>query len=99
VFNKMDVKDTDILLPTRPNSLGISALKGTGVDKLLDILTEVMPERRKRVKVLIPYEKGNIVSQIHDFARINSEDHTLNGTLLDIIVDPKGLSIVSEFIV
>jgi len=99
VYNKMDIKETDVILPPRPHSLGISAKTGARVKELLDMLTEVMPERRKRVEVLIPYSKGNIVAQIHDFARINSETHTENGTLMEIIVDTKGLSIVSEYIV
>jgi len=97
-YNKIDIKG-DTILPIRKNSVEISAKTGFGVDKLLLTLCDVMPQKRTSLEVLIPYNKGGLVSQIHDFAHINSEEHTESGTLLNIVVDSKDVGIVSDYIV
>ena len=53
VFNKIDLADK------RPAGIAISAKTGEGTAEMLDALCRVLPERR-RVTVLIPYDKGDI---------------------------------------
>jgi GTP-binding protein HflX len=65
----------------------------------LDMLCEAMPEKRHRVKVLIPYDKGSLISVIYKNANINSEEHTADGTLMDITADHKTFNLVSDYIV
>ncbi|OQB15990.1 MAG: GTPase HflX [Firmicutes bacterium ADurb.Bin193] len=98
-YNKIDLVESTDFLPPRPNSVSISAKTGLGIDALLQKVCDIMPEGRRRVTVLIPYDKGDIVSRVYETSRVNSEEHTENGTLLDIVTDSRGLSIVSDYIV
>ena len=77
----------------------LSVKKGHNIDKLLDTLCDAMPEKRRRVKVLIPYSKGSVLSIIYANANVNSEEHTAEGTLMDITADAKTYNMVSDFIV
>lgn len=97
-LNKCDINCGEIVPPTL-NTVKISAKDGMGIEDLLNKIVDALPEKRTRVKVLIPYSKGSIVSEIYKTASINSEEHTADGTLFDITVDKKGYSIVSDFIV
>lgn len=96
-FNKADLCQE--FVPKKQMSVDISAKTGYNVDKLLDMLCEAMPEKRHRVKVLIPYDKGSLISVIYKNANINSEEHTADGTLMDITADHKTFNLVSDYIV
>ena len=96
-YNKIDAAPDAVL--QKPMSVGISAKTGFNIGKLLEMLADALPEKRHRVKVLIPYSDGSVVSQIYKNASINSEEHTADGTLLDITVDAKTFSQVSDYIV
>ena len=96
-FNKADLCQE--FVPKKQMSVDISAKTGYNVDRLLDMLCEAMPEKRHRVKVLIPYDKGSLISVIYKNANINSEEHTADGTLMDITADHKTFNLVSDYIV
>ncbi|MDR0405355.1 MAG: GTPase HflX [Clostridiales bacterium] len=98
-FNKTDLPRGDSVPQFRAGSVNISAKTGAGVDALLHALCGAMPEQRKRVTVLVPYGEGNLVSLLHETALVKNARHTENGTLLDVVVDSKGLAIVSDYIV
>ena len=93
VFNKIDLADK------RPAGIAISAKTGEGTAEMLDALCRVLPEKRRRVTVLIPYDKGDIVDMLYKNAKPYKESHTDKGVLLDISVDGRLFSIVSDFIV
>jgi len=98
VYNKSDlIQDND--LPPSENTVEISAKTGMGIDNMLQRLCELLPEKRKNVKVLIPYNQGGLVARLYETTQVNSEEHTENGTLLDIVADSRGLAIVSDYIV
>ena len=99
VYNKIDLVSDRECVPPSVNSVEISAKTGSGVERLLERLCDILPEKRRNVKVLVPYQQGSIVAKLHEIAHINSESHTENGTLLDVVVDSKGYSIVSDYIV
>ena len=96
-FNKADLCQE--FVPKKQMSVDISAKTGYNVDRLLDMLCEAMPEKRHRVKVLIPYDKGSLISVIYKNANINAEEHTADGTLMDITADHKTFNLVSDYIV
>lgn len=96
-FNKIDLVEDFAL--NKQMSVEISVKKGHNIDKLLETLCDAMPEKRHRVKVLIPYNKGAVLSVIYANANVNSEEHTPDGTLMDITADAKTYNMVSDFIV
>ncbi|MBR0277183.1 MAG: GTPase HflX [Clostridia bacterium] len=97
VFNKIDL--TEGFMYSKPMSVEISANTGKNTDKMLEMICDVLPEKRHRIKILIPYSRGDLISEIYDSANINYEEHTADGTLMDITADSKLFNIVSDFIV
>lgn len=96
-FNKIDLVENFSL--NKQMSVEISVKKGYNIDSLLETLCNAMPEKRHRIKVLIPYDKGAVLPIIYAKSSVNSEEHTPEGTLMDITVDAKTYNMVSDFIV
>lgn len=99
VFNKKDLITDRSMVPPVKNSVWISAKSGDGVDEMLKMIKELLPETMHRLQVLIPYNQGHIVSAIYEKAVINCEEHTEKGTKLDITIDHKLLGMVDGFLV
>ena len=88
VFNKIDVAPHDG--PADPRAVKnalLSAKTGDGKEKLLDIIEDVFQSLRKKITVLIPYEKGQMVGLLHQKAEIISEEHTENGVRIEAYAD------------
>ncbi len=97
-FNKCDLETPDILGVTE-NSIAISAKTGYNVDKLLQKIIDVNPNKRTKLKLLIPYDKGSMLSVIYKDAHIISEQHTEKGTEMEIIADERLKGLVAEFVI
>ncbi len=98
VYNKTDLleKDTDIV--PGENSVGISVLKNKGIDKLLEVIGDVAPGKKKEISVLIPYSEGALVSRLHETQKILSEDYTETGTRIRLLADSSTYSNLKEYI-
>jgi GTP-binding protein HflX len=69
-----------------PNSLGISAKTGQGLPALLARIEGVLQSTHQTMELLIPYERGDLVSLLHEQAIINHESHQADGTHLVVYV-------------
>jgi GTP-binding protein HflX len=83
-LNKIDrltsLEGLPILLADLPNSVAVSALKGQGLDRLLERVEVVLESEMAQVDVVIPYEAGELVSLFHRTGTIELEEHTGTGT-------------------
>jgi GTP-binding protein HflX len=73
-----------------PHSLALSAATGQGLPALLDRIEGIVLSDRPMESLLIPYERGDLVSILHEQAIINEETHRADGTRLEVYV-PKHL--------
>ena len=96
VLNKVDKAEN---LPPIPGSVEMSAKTGEGIDAFLETLRLSLPEQRVTVNVLIPFDKGTMVSRLHDIAKVESEEYEIDGTKMRVIVDTKGLAEITPWIV
>lgn len=87
ILNKSDLVDYDI--PEDDTTVKISAKDGTGIERMLQLIANNLPESAKRMKLLIPYDKAGFSAQIRENGKIFSEEYTENGTLTDALVDIK----------
>jgi GTPase len=91
-LNKVDLLDTNdpevaSWLATAqaeyPGAVTISALRGKGIATLLETVDswwlrhEMVP-----VRLLIPYNHGDLVAQFHEYGHVETEEYTDEGTLL-----------------
>ena len=85
-LNKMDrlgnPREVNSLLAEFPNSLTISALKGIGLEALLERVEEVLLSRMAHIEVCVPYQRGELVQIFHERGIVEHEEHTSSGTLL-----------------
>lgn len=91
VLNKVDVADPDVvdrLLRREPGAVPISARTGAGLDDLVERIAAGLPRPREVVEVVLPYQRGDLVSRVHSGGEILSEVHTGEGTALRVRVDP-----------
>ena len=59
-----------------PQSVAISALTGRGIDELLATVDRVLKHHMAAVDVLIPYQRGELVSLMHEHGVVEHEEHT-----------------------
>jgi GTP-binding protein HflX len=85
VVNKADVADPAVvarLLARSPHAVAVSARTGEGLDELMDRIAEVLPRPDVEVDVLVPFDRGDLVSRVHGDGEVISEEHTGDGTRL-----------------
>ena len=87
VFNKIDLADPARLLVDHPGSVAVSAATGEGIDKMLVTIGDRLRSMATMVELLIPFERGDLLAQVHREAQVLSENATDNGMLLRARVD------------
>lgn len=93
VWNKLDQWGSQPL-PQRPDGepyaaeVKVSALKGQGIADLLGVVEATLASYASRVRLLLPYQRGDLVSTLHDSATIVSQEHTEEGVLLTVQLPP-----------
>jgi len=65
-----------------PYSLVVSARTGEGLAALAELVAEALPRPQVRVDVLLPYDRGDLVSRVHRDGEVLAEEHTAHGTRL-----------------
>lgn len=95
VLNKCDKLEENI--PVDETTVKISALKGEGIDRLLEVIAANLPETSKRMKLLLPYAKAGLSAVIRENGKVFSEEYTESGILVDALVDRMNIKQMSEF--
>lgn len=66
-----------------PGAVMISALTGDGVDRLLTLIDERLRQEMAPVRLLIPYNQGDLVSLFHEYGHVEAETYTEKGTVVE----------------
>jgi GTPase len=85
VVNKVDAADEETLLRLKriwPSALFVSARTGDGLDDLRIAIESRLPRPAVEMRVLVPYEHGELVAAVHDRGEVLSADHRETGTEL-----------------
>jgi GTPase len=83
VVNKIDTADPLVvsrLLRTERDAVAISARTGEGLDKLRAVIEEQLPRPPVELEALVPYDHGELVSQMHRTGEVISVEHEAGGT-------------------
>jgi GTP-binding protein HflX len=100
-FNKSDLADDDRRLELRglePHGVFVSARTGEGVDDLIERISELLPAPEVAVTLLVPYDRGEVISRLHVRGRVLSTEYEETGTRVTALVHPQRLSEVQEFV-
>ncbi len=98
-FNKIDlVEDEKIVVPVQgSDNLCISAKYNINIDRLIELIKSKIFKDDVRVKLLIPYTKGDIASYICEKANINEMDYREDGTYFDVDIKPADYQRLREY--
>ena len=107
VINKVDLVDEAsvgalarrIGAQTEHEPVAVSAVTGAGIDDLVATIARRLPGTRVRVTVEVPWERGDLVSLVHDNGTVHEVDHTPDGTRIDATVDEDLAMSLREFLV
>lgn len=86
VINKADIADPMVLARLRqrePHSVVCSAKTGDGIAEVRAAIEADLPRPAVEVRVLLPYDRGDLVSRMHDAGEVLSTEHTGDGTLVE----------------
>lgn len=91
VFNKIDLVDETTLLALRglePKSIFVSSRSGEGFEELQKAISDRLPRPNVAVKVLVPYNRGDLVSRMHLNSEIKKIEYQETGTYVEALVRP-----------
>jgi GTPase len=83
VVNKVDAAGDLALAKLRralPGALFVSARTGDGIDALRRRMAELAAPTDTAVDVVIPYDRGDLVSRLHADGRVQQTEHNSDGT-------------------
>lgn len=90
VLNKVDIADPETVLRLRgrrETTIEVSALTGEGIPALLELIGEELPRPAQRVDLVVPYTRGDLVSEVHRTGEVLEQEHVASGTRLVALVD------------
>jgi GTP-binding protein HflX len=89
-INKADLALPEVLmqlLREEPESFAFSARTGFGMETLMRAIETALPRPRVEVRVTIPFNRGDLVSRIHERGEVMSESYSPEGTVIHAMVD------------
>ena len=103
VLNKADAADPFILERMRqrePNQVIVSARTGEGIDELKQKIADTIPRPSLEVKLLIPYNHGEVISRLHAWdAEIKSTAFVSDGTFVTALVREDVAAELSDYVI
>ncbi|HCI82299.1 MAG TPA: GTPase HflX [Ktedonobacter sp.] len=83
-LNKIDLLDDPSEVDTSlyQNAVPISALHQTGLEALREKIAQVIAENMVTLRVLIPFDKSDLVELFHRRGYVEHEEHTEEGTMI-----------------
>ena len=102
-LNKADAADPFILERMRQresNHVIVSARTGEGIDELKQKIADTIPRPSLEVKLLIPYNHGEVISRLHAWdAEIKSTAFASDGTFVTALVREDVAAELSDYVI
>ncbi len=94
VWNKIDLLEGESPEHTLDQNLYtgvayVSAVERRGLDQLLEMIEDAVARRSHLVKLCLPYERGDLVSYLHENATVEHMEHTEEGVILSVLLSPE----------
>jgi GTP-binding protein HflX len=100
VFNKIDLEpEIDGLMSRFPGSVAVSAQQNLGIDELLEVVSSRLRSMTELVALAVPYERGDVLAQIHREGQVLSELAGDDGLRVRARLDPDSKGRLIEWIV
>ncbi|MFZ4841086.1 GTPase HflX [Mycetocola saprophilus] len=100
VFNKSDLvseEDRLVLLGLEPHAIFASARTGEGIEEILAKIAELLPSPSVELNLLVPYDRGDVISLLHRRGRVVTLDYEEEGTRVHAFASPEVAAGLDEF--
>ncbi|MDO5712186.1 MAG: GTPase HflX [Micrococcales bacterium] len=100
VINKADAADPEVihrLCRHEKHAVVVSARTGAGLQELRDVIDAALPRPLIPMTLLVPYQRGDIINRLHTEADVISEEHSGDGTRLEVKVSADLVEPLAEF--
>ncbi|SDS47027.1 GTP-binding protein HflX [Brevibacterium siliguriense] len=100
VFNKSDLAEEAVITGLRteyPDAQFVSAVSKEGIDDLIEAIENRLPVPDIDMTVLIPYERGDLVSKIYALGTVEHESYGTEGTSMQVKVPAELVDELREF--
>ncbi len=102
VINKADAADPEVvdrLMRHEKHAVVVSARTGLGLAGLRDLIAGELPRPDLEVKAVLPYERGDLVSRLHEEGDVLTTEHRADGTFVHARVHPPLLAELEAYAV
>jgi GTPase len=102
VLNKTDAVDSGTIARLQnlhPEAVPVSALQGTGIDHLVEALSERLVSDVSLVRLEIPYSRADIVAAAHREGEVVAEKHEETGSVLEVRLSRARMPLFEQFVV
>ncbi|BCJ42320.1 GTPase HflX [Actinoplanes ianthinogenes] len=100
VINKMDAADEETVLRlkrTWPEAVFVSARSGSGIQELKEAIAARLPRPAVDLRILLPYDRGDLVARVHRTGQVLQSRHLDDGTELRVLVDERLAADLEQF--
>ena len=101
VWNKADRVSTppqiELDSKTYKQSVTISAQNKTGLETLLETIEDVLNSANQRMQLLIPFQRGDLLTHLFQVGTVHTHQPTEHGTLIEVTLPPAAISLVQTF--
>lgn len=100
VINKIDQADpitVKTLLANEKHSVACSAKTGEGIADVIAAIEADLPHPNVHIEILLPYERGDLLNQIHEHGEIINIEHLEHGTYVEAMVNKDLAGQIAEF--
>ncbi len=98
VYNKFDLLEEPIEPTFFPNII-VSLLDNKGVSQVLDLIEREVFTDYEKVKLLIPFNEGDLVSYLNQNSNIINQDYSNEGTILELELSQVQIAKYANYII
>ncbi|MEE3808150.1 GTPase HflX [Lysinibacillus fusiformis] len=98
VYNKADIADVPYPVVSGDN-MWISAKQGIGLEELIQLIRQHIFSHYVTCDMLIPYDEGNVVSYLNEYASVFNTAYEEGGTLLSLEVKAADYAKYQQYVV
>lgn len=83
IYNKFDLLEIEIKPSNFPNVI-VSLIEKEGIEQVISFLNKELFKEYEVVELLIPYDKGDLVSYLNENNNVLSQEYNDNGTVVTV---------------
>ncbi len=97
VYNKSDLIPDPLIYNENHHAISVSARTGANFLKLFQLIGEKIFQDHQEVELLIPYDRGDLISYVMEKAKVLEKKYLEQGTLIRVLLSKEDLGRFKDF--